>query len=77
MVSGNHQEPTMKGFNCNFLNSFANGIDMSPDEQFLIYTETGRAKLHKYYISGPKSGTNEVLVDSLPGLPDNIKYAIL
>lgn len=53
--------------------SFANGIDMSPDEQFLIYTETGRAKLHKYYISGPKSGTNEVLVDSLPGLPDNIK----
>ena len=53
--------------------SFANGIEMSPDENYLLYTETGRAKLHKYHLSGPKAGTNEVLVDSLPGLPDNIK----
>jgi len=53
--------------------SFANGIELDPSERFLIYCESGRARLHKYHLAGPEAGTSEVLVDSLPGLPDNIK----
>ena len=53
--------------------SFANGIEMDPEEKFLIFCETGRARLHKYYLKGDKAGTHEVFLESLPGLPDNIK----
>ena len=53
--------------------SFANGIELDPAEQFLIFCESGRARLHKYHLKGDKAGTHEVFVDSLPGLPDNIK----
>lgn len=53
--------------------SFANGIELDPAEEFLLFCESGRAKLHKYYLKGEKAGTHEVLIDSLPGLPDNIK----
>ena len=53
--------------------SFANGIEMDPEEKFLIFCETGRARLHKYYLKGDRAGTHEVFLESLPGLPDNIK----
>jgi len=52
---------------------FANGLELSPEEDFLVYTETGRASVHKYYLKGPKRGELSVLTSSLPGLPDNIK----
>ena len=53
--------------------SFANGIEMSPGEEYLIVCESGRAKLHKYFLKGEKAGKSEIFLDSLPGLPDNIK----
>jgi len=53
--------------------NFANGIELDPDEEFLLFSETGRAKIHKYYLKGEKAGKVEILVESLPGLPDNIK----
>ena len=53
--------------------SFANGIELDPSEEFLIFCESGRARLHKFWLQGEKTGESEVFVDSLPGLPDNIK----
>ena len=32
--------------------SFANGIELDPTEDFLLFCESGRAKLHKYYLKG-------------------------
>ena len=32
--------------------SFANGIELDPAEEFLLFCESGRAKLHKYYLKG-------------------------
>ena len=32
--------------------SFANGIELDPSEEFLLFSETGRARLHKYYLKG-------------------------
>lgn len=35
---------------------FANGIVLSPDEDYLIFAECLRYRLHKYFIKGPKAG---------------------
>ena len=32
--------------------SFANGIELDPSEDFLLFSESGRARLHKYYLKG-------------------------
>ncbi|XP_022083059.1 adipocyte plasma membrane-associated protein-like [Acanthaster planci] len=52
---------------------FANGIQLSPDEDFLLITETTYAQVKKYYLKGPKKGQVEVFADNLPGLVDNIR----
>jgi len=53
--------------------NFANGIELDPAEEFLLICETGRGRILKYHLKGPKSGTIEALDAKLPGLPDNIK----
>lgn len=52
---------------------YANGVALSPDDDFLLIAETGRATVHKLWLSGDKAGTREVLMQNLPGYPDNIE----
>lgn len=52
---------------------YTNGVALSPNEDFLLIAETGRARVHKLWLTGPNVGTQEVLLDNLPGYPDNIK----
>ncbi len=52
---------------------YANGVALSPDEDFLLIAETGRARVHKLWLAGPKAGQQEVLLDNLPGYPDNLE----
>ncbi len=52
---------------------YTNGVALSPEEDFLIVAETGRARLHRVWLQGDRKGQTEVLVDSLPGYPDNIE----
>ena len=52
---------------------YTNGIALSPDTDFLLIAETGRARVHKLWLSGPKAGQQEVLLDNLPGYPDNLE----
>ncbi|ERL91755.1 hypothetical protein D910_09081 [Dendroctonus ponderosae] len=51
---------------------FANGVALSEDETFAIVAETGRSRIHRVYINGPKTGSS-IFLDGLPGLPDNLK----
>jgi len=51
---------------------FANGVALSEDEDFLLLNETYRYRVHRYWLKGDKAGTHEVLLDNLPGYPDNI-----
>ncbi|XP_004533668.1 adipocyte plasma membrane-associated protein [Ceratitis capitata] len=51
---------------------FANGLALSPDEDFIIVAETGAMRLVKYHLKGAKAGQSEVFVEGLPGLPDNL-----
>ena len=51
---------------------FANGVAMSPDSDFILVIETGRYRILKHWIAGDKAGQSEVIIDNLPGFPDNI-----
>lgn len=53
---------------------FANGVTISPDNQFVVVVETLGFKLHKYYIDGPKKGKSEVLLAGLPGENNTILF---
>ncbi|XP_030370522.1 adipocyte plasma membrane-associated protein [Scaptodrosophila lebanonensis] len=52
--------------------AFANGLALSPNEDFIVVAETGAARLTKYHLKGPNAGKHEVFVDGLPGIPDNL-----
>lgn len=51
---------------------FANGVALAEDESFVVVAETGAARVQRVWLCGPRSGESEVLVDDLPGLPDNL-----
>ncbi|KAM7265618.1 hypothetical protein ACFE04_003301 [Oxalis oulophora] len=53
---------------------FANGVVVSPDQSYVIFCETPKRWCRKYYIGGKKKGSTENFIESLPGLPDNIRY---
>ncbi len=50
--------------------SFANGIAMA--ENSVLVIETGRYRIWRYFIDGPRTGEKEIWADNLPGFPDNI-----
>ncbi|KAL6548799.1 Protein STRICTOSIDINE SYNTHASE-LIKE 13 [Orobanche gracilis] len=52
--------------------AFPNGVQLSKDQSFLLYTETTNCRIMKYMLTGPKNGSTEVVAD-LPGFPDNIR----
>ncbi|XP_051133459.1 protein STRICTOSIDINE SYNTHASE-LIKE 13 [Andrographis paniculata] len=52
--------------------AFPNGVQLSKDQSFLLFTETTNCRVMKYILEGPKSGQTEV-VANLPGFPDNIR----
>lgn len=51
---------------------FANGVAVSPDQSFLLVVETGKYRIHRVWLSGPKQGQSEVFIDNLPGFPDGL-----
>lgn len=58
--------------------SFANGVALSPDERHLYVAETGRYRVWKVAVdahdldAGSGSAQAQVLLDNLPGYPDNL-----
>lgn len=52
--------------------NFANGVAISKNQQFLLVAETGSYRILKHWLDGPAAGTTEILVENLPGFPDNI-----
>lgn len=58
----------MRGLN------FCNGVALGPDEAWVLVTETGGYRIHRYWLKGERAGTTDLFVDSLPGFPDNIRF---
>ncbi|KAM0022150.1 putative strictosidine synthase [Helianthus debilis subsp. tardiflorus] len=53
---------------------YANGVEMSPEQDFVVFCETPMMRCSRYYIHGEKEGSTDVFIDRLPGMPDNIRY---
>ena len=51
---------------------FANGVALAADESFVVVAESGAYRLTRHWLAGAAAGTTDVLVDNLPGFPDNI-----
>ena len=51
---------------------FANGVALSPDDSFVLINETSMYRIRKYWLVGEKAGTSEIIIENLPGFPDNI-----
>ena len=53
---------------------FANGVALSADESYLVFAETGLYRMSKLWLKGERRGEVEVLIDNLPGFPDNLTH---
>ncbi len=56
--------------------SFANGVAISDDDDFLLIAETSGYRILKHWLSGDNAGKTEVLLENLPAFPDNIKKGL-
>jgi sugar lactone lactonase YvrE len=52
--------------------AFANGVALAADESYVAVAETGGRTVVRWWLSGPRAGTRDLLVADLPGYPDNI-----
>jgi ribose transport system permease protein len=55
--------------------AFPNGVCISHDGRSVLWASTWLCRIYRYWIQGGKAGTLELLVDNLPGYPDNINRA--
>lgn len=51
---------------------FANGVTLSPEQDYLLVAESGVYRVLRLWLQGPRAGQREVFADNLPGSPDNI-----
>ena len=54
---------------------FPNGICVASDGQSILFAETFGCSIKRYWFAGSKKGTVEMVMDNLPGYPDNINLA--
>ena len=54
---------------------FPNGIAIASDGLSILFAETWGCCIKRYWFDGPKSGQVEMVIDNLPGYPDNINLA--
>lgn len=51
---------------------FANGIAVAHDQSYVLVNETGRYRIHRYWLQGPKTGQSDLFFENLPGFPDGV-----
>jgi sugar lactone lactonase YvrE len=51
---------------------FANGVALAADGSFVAVAETGAYRVTRLWLTGPRAGQTDTLVDNLPGFPDNL-----
>lgn len=56
--------------------NFANGVAVSDDGRYLLISETGHYRVLKHWLTGEQKGMTEVLLENLPGFPDNLKSGL-
>ena len=56
--------------------NFANGVAVSDDQQYLLFNETAHYRVWRYWLNGPRAGQREIIIENLPGFPDNINNGL-
>ncbi len=52
--------------------SFANGVTLSAAGDAALVAETGRYRIRRVWLDGPRAGQDDEFVSNLPGSPDNL-----
>jgi hypothetical protein len=47
-------------------------VAVSPDQSFVLVAETGKYRIHRVWLTGPKIGQAEIFIENLPGFPDGL-----
>ncbi len=55
--------------------AFSNGVALAQDESFVLVNETYQARVTRLWLTGDRAGQSDVLIENLPGFPDNITEA--
>jgi sugar lactone lactonase YvrE len=51
---------------------FANGVAVSPGQNFLLVVEAGKYQVRRLWLTGNRQGETDILIANLPGFPDGI-----
>jgi sugar lactone lactonase YvrE len=51
---------------------FANGVVLAEDESCVVVAESGAYRLTRLWLSGPRAGHRDTLIEDLPGFPGNL-----
>lgn len=51
---------------------FANGLALAADASYAVVVETFGYRLARHWLTGPRAGETDRLVENLPGIPDNL-----
>lgn len=51
---------------------FANGVALGPRDESVLLVETGSYRVLRHHVGGPRAGQTEVVLENLPGFPDNL-----
>ncbi|KAJ0067274.1 hypothetical protein NL108_015805, partial [Boleophthalmus pectinirostris] len=52
---------------------FPNGLQLLPDEESVLVSETTMARIRRIHVAGLNKGGMETFVENLPGFPDNVR----
>lgn len=52
---------------------FANGVAVAHDGRSVLVSETGHYRIVRIWRDGPRRGEQAIVIEALPGFPDNIK----
>lgn len=53
---------------------FANGVAVGPGGEYVLVAESGRYRVWRYWLAGPRAGSHDFFIENLPGIPDNITW---
>lgn len=54
---------------------FPNGVCVANNKQSILFSETWGCTVKRFWFDGPNKGKVEIVMDNLPGYPDNINWA--
>ncbi|KAF3776123.1 STRICTOSIDINE SYNTHASE-LIKE 3 protein [Nymphaea thermarum] len=52
--------------------AFPNGVSLSKDKSFIVFSECTSGRLNRYWLKGEKAGTTDIFAVT-PGIPDNVR----